>query len=125
MLISAVTHPWPGGIAWYYNASSIPVVRALLAKTLAWPFGSLAIETASRGVFAPAAMPADYVDRAAIKLVLGIGDPLVGRLLLFDAQTATFTEVALRRDPQCPVCGDDPTITEYIDYVEFCNPVRA
>jgi pimeloyl-ACP methyl ester carboxylesterase len=70
VLISAVTHPWPGGIAWHYNASAIPVVRTLLANTLAFPFGSLVIESASRGVFAPAAMPADYIDRAAIKLVL-------------------------------------------------------
>jgi molybdopterin/thiamine biosynthesis adenylyltransferase/rhodanese-related sulfurtransferase len=61
----------------------------------------------------------------AIKLVLGIGEPLIGRLLLFDAQTTTFTEVALRRDPNCPVCGESPTITDYVDYVEFCNPVRA
>jgi molybdopterin/thiamine biosynthesis adenylyltransferase/rhodanese-related sulfurtransferase len=57
----------------------------------------------------------------ALKLVLGIGDPLVGRLQLFDALGATFTEVALRRDPECPVCGEHPTITEYIDYIEFCS----
>ena len=56
----------------------------------------------------------------ALKLALGIGDPLVGRLLIFDALQATFTEIALRRDPDCPVCGENPTITEYIDYVEFC-----
>jgi molybdopterin/thiamine biosynthesis adenylyltransferase len=56
----------------------------------------------------------------ALKLALGIGNPLIGRLLLFDALTATFDEVALRRDPACPVCGDSPTITEYVDYVEFC-----
>jgi sulfur-carrier protein adenylyltransferase/sulfurtransferase len=56
----------------------------------------------------------------ALKLVLGIGDSLVGRLLLFDALDTTFTEVSLRRDPSCPVCGESPTITEYIDYVEFC-----
>jgi molybdopterin/thiamine biosynthesis adenylyltransferase len=56
----------------------------------------------------------------ALKLALGIGDPLVGRLLLFDALGMTFTEVALRRDPDCPVCGEHPTITEYVDYVEFC-----
>jgi molybdopterin/thiamine biosynthesis adenylyltransferase/rhodanese-related sulfurtransferase len=61
----------------------------------------------------------------AIKLALGIGEPLIGRLLMFDALATTFTEVALRRDPDCPVCGESPTITEYIDYVEFCNPVRA
>jgi molybdopterin/thiamine biosynthesis adenylyltransferase len=61
----------------------------------------------------------------ALKLVLGIGEPLVGRLLLFDALAGSFTEVTLRRDPACPVCGDDPTITEYIDYVEFCQGLRA
>ena len=57
----------------------------------------------------------------ALKLALGIGDTLVGRLLLFDALTATFAEVKVRRDPECPVCGDSPTITEYVDYVEFCQ----
>jgi adenylyltransferase/sulfurtransferase len=60
----------------------------------------------------------------ALKLALGIGEPLVGRLLLFDALTTEFSEVNLRRDPNCPVCGEHPTITEYIDYVEFCTGVR-
>jgi molybdopterin/thiamine biosynthesis adenylyltransferase/rhodanese-related sulfurtransferase len=57
----------------------------------------------------------------ALKLCLGIGEPLVGRLLLFDALATDFSEVTLRRDPACPVCGDSPTITEYVDYVEFCS----
>ena len=57
----------------------------------------------------------------ALKLALGIGDPLIGRLLLFDALETTFTEVKLKRDPSCPVCGENPTITEYVDYVEFCS----
>jgi molybdopterin/thiamine biosynthesis adenylyltransferase/rhodanese-related sulfurtransferase len=57
----------------------------------------------------------------ALKLVLGIGETLAGRLLLFDALSADFSEVSLRRDPTCPVCGEHPTITEYIDYVEFCQ----
>jgi len=56
----------------------------------------------------------------ALKLALGAGEPLVGRLLLFDALDTQFTEITLRRDPDCPVCGDHPTITDYIDYVEFC-----
>jgi molybdopterin/thiamine biosynthesis adenylyltransferase/rhodanese-related sulfurtransferase len=56
-----------------------------------------------------------------LKLVLELGEPLVGRLLLYDALAASFDEVAVRRDPACPVCGDDPTITEYVDYVEFCD----
>ncbi|HEX2303911.1 MAG TPA: molybdopterin-synthase adenylyltransferase MoeB, partial [Gaiella sp.] len=57
----------------------------------------------------------------ALKLVLGKGDTLAGRLLLFDALGTTFDEVAIRRNPECPVCGEHPTITEYIDYVEFCQ----
>jgi molybdopterin/thiamine biosynthesis adenylyltransferase/rhodanese-related sulfurtransferase len=56
----------------------------------------------------------------ALKLALGVGEPLVGRLLLFDALETEFTEISLRRDPECPVCGDNPTITDYVDYVEFC-----
>ena len=55
-----------------------------------------------------------------LKLVLGIGEPLVGRLLLYDALAGSFDEVSVRRDPNCPVCGDSPTITEYVDYAEFC-----
>jgi molybdopterin/thiamine biosynthesis adenylyltransferase len=61
----------------------------------------------------------------ALKLTLGVGAPLIGRLVLFDALSASFTEVQLRRDPACPVCGESPTITEYIDYVEFCQGVGA
>jgi sulfur-carrier protein adenylyltransferase/sulfurtransferase len=57
----------------------------------------------------------------ALKLSLQIGEPLIGRLMLFDALSARFDEVAVRRDPNCPVCGEHPTITEYIDYVEFCG----
>jgi molybdopterin/thiamine biosynthesis adenylyltransferase/rhodanese-related sulfurtransferase len=57
----------------------------------------------------------------AIKLAAGIGDPLVGRLLLFDALSTEFNEVRIERNPECPVCGDHPTITSYIDYVEFCQ----
>ncbi len=60
----------------------------------------------------------------ALKLALGIGEPLVGRLLLFDALAAEFNEVAIRRDPECPVCGEHPTITDYVDYVEFCAGTR-
>jgi molybdopterin/thiamine biosynthesis adenylyltransferase/rhodanese-related sulfurtransferase len=61
----------------------------------------------------------------ALKLALGIGHPLVGRLLIFEALEGTFTEIALRRDPECPVCGENPTITDYIDYIEFCAGGRT
>jgi molybdopterin/thiamine biosynthesis adenylyltransferase len=56
----------------------------------------------------------------ALKLIIGAGEPLIGRLLLFDALPTEFSEVRLQRDPTCPVCGDNPSITEYVDYVEFC-----
>jgi sulfur-carrier protein adenylyltransferase/sulfurtransferase len=57
----------------------------------------------------------------ALKLALGIGDPLIGRLLLVDALASDFSEVRVAKNPNCPVCGEHPTITEYIDYVEFCT----
>jgi molybdopterin/thiamine biosynthesis adenylyltransferase/rhodanese-related sulfurtransferase len=56
-----------------------------------------------------------------VKLILGIGEPLVGRLLLYDALGMRFRELKLRRNSECPVCGDHPTITKLIDYQEFCG----
>ncbi len=58
-----------------------------------------------------------------IKLLTGIGEPLIGRLLLYDALSMRFRELKLRRNPSCPVCGDHPTITELIDYEQFCGIV--
>ena len=61
----------------------------------------------------------------ALKLALGIGEPLVGRLPDVRRARRDLTEISLRRDPDCPVCGENPTITEYVDYVEFCaGPTR-
>jgi len=57
----------------------------------------------------------------ALKLILDRGDSLAGRLLLFDALGTTLDEVTVRKNPDCPVCGETPTITDYVDYVEFCN----
>lgn len=57
----------------------------------------------------------------ALKLLLGIGEPLVGRLLLLDALGMAFREVAVEQDPSCPLCGEDPSITDLIDYEEFCG----
>ncbi len=56
-----------------------------------------------------------------IKLILGSGEPLVGRLLLFDALAMRFRELKLRKNPDCPLCGDHRTITKLIDYEEFCG----
>jgi adenylyltransferase/sulfurtransferase len=57
----------------------------------------------------------------AVKLILGRGRPLVGRLILYDALEMTFREFKVRRNPKCPVCGDHPTITKLIDYEQFCG----
>src|SRR5947207_3213981 len=56
-----------------------------------------------------------------IKLILGAGDPLIGRLLLIDALGMKFRELKLRKNPDCPACGKNPTITKLIDYQEFCG----
>ncbi|MFN7984857.1 MAG: molybdopterin-synthase adenylyltransferase MoeB [Vicinamibacterales bacterium] len=57
----------------------------------------------------------------AIKLLTGIGEPLVGRFLIYDALRMRFRELKLRKDPDCPVCGTNPTVTKLIDYEEFCG----
>ncbi len=57
----------------------------------------------------------------AVKLILGQGEPLIGRLLLYDALRMRFQEFKIRRNPKCPLCGDQPTITKLIDYEQFCG----
>ncbi|NOX61850.1 MAG: molybdopterin-synthase adenylyltransferase MoeB [Chloroflexi bacterium] len=62
----------------------------------------------------------------AIKLIVGIGEPLVGRLLMYDALDQSFRTLNVQRDPNCPLCGDNPTVTELIDYEQFCGlPPRS
>ncbi|HET7695354.1 MAG TPA: molybdopterin-synthase adenylyltransferase MoeB [Vicinamibacterales bacterium] len=61
----------------------------------------------------------------AIKLILGVGRPLVGRLLLYDAFNMAFRELKLRRDPDCPICGEHPSIRALIDYDQFCGITPA
>ena len=56
-----------------------------------------------------------------VKLILGVGDSLSGRLLLVDALSMEFRTVKLKRNPDCPLCGDNPTVTELIDYIAFCG----
>ncbi len=61
----------------------------------------------------------------AVKLIVGIGEPLIGRLLHFDALKMKFREFKLRRDPKCPVCSANPTVTDLIDYEQFCGVPQA
>ncbi len=60
-----------------------------------------------------------------VKLILGAGKPLVGRLLLYDALDMTFREMKVRKSPSCPICGPKPTIRELIDYEQFCGVASA
>ncbi|HTR69470.1 MAG TPA: adenylyltransferase/sulfurtransferase MoeZ [Mycobacteriales bacterium] len=59
----------------------------------------------------------------AIKVLTGIGEPLVGRLMIYDALEMTYRSVKVRKDPECPLCGKNPTITELIDYEAFCGAI--
>ncbi|HKR68746.1 MAG TPA: adenylyltransferase/sulfurtransferase MoeZ [Streptosporangiaceae bacterium] len=61
----------------------------------------------------------------AIKLLTGIGDPLVGRLMIYDALEMNYRSLNIKKDPDCPICGENPTITELIDYDAFCGVVSA
>ncbi|GAB4550614.1 MAG: molybdopterin-synthase adenylyltransferase MoeB [Anaerolineae bacterium] len=57
----------------------------------------------------------------AIKLILGIGEPMIGRMLIYDALGMTFETIKIRKNPNCPVCGEHPTLTQLIDYEDFCG----
>ncbi len=70
VLLAAVTHPWPGGIAWYYTLGAMPLVGPLFARVAALPVGELLLEAGARDVFLPQAMPSDYLQGAGIRLVL-------------------------------------------------------
>jgi molybdopterin/thiamine biosynthesis adenylyltransferase/rhodanese-related sulfurtransferase len=61
----------------------------------------------------------------AIKLIMGIGEPLIGRFLIYDALRMKFRELKLKKDPDCPVCGTNPTVTALIDYEQFCGVAPA
>src|SRR6185437_13101460 len=59
----------------------------------------------------------------AIKLLTGIGEPLLGRLMVYDALEMTYRTIKIRKDPNCAICGENPTVTELIDYDDFCGAV--
>jgi len=61
----------------------------------------------------------------AVKIILGIGEPLIGRFVIYDALKMRFRELKLRKDPDCPVCGTNPTVTALIDYEQFCGMPAA
>jgi molybdopterin/thiamine biosynthesis adenylyltransferase/rhodanese-related sulfurtransferase len=113
-----VFQPFPGARAEGAGSEQGPCYRCLFHEP---PPPELAPSCAEAGVLGvlPGVIGTIQANEV-LKLLLGVGEPLVGRYLLFDALDATFREVKLRRDPKCPACGEHPTITEYIDYEGFC-----
>ncbi len=113
-----VFQPFPGPRAGGAGSEQGPCYRCLFHEP---PPPELAPSCAEAGVLGvlPGVIGTIQANEV-LKLLLGIGEPLIGRYLLFDALDATFREVKLRRDPKCPACGEHPTITEYIDYEGFC-----
>lgn len=70
VFVAPASHPWPGGVTWYYTAATLRVLGPVFAYTLAWPVGSLVLRAAARGVFSPEPMPTDYPRRARVPLTL-------------------------------------------------------
>ena len=107
------------GQAAVFGAEGGPCYRCLFREP---PPAELAPSCADAGVFGVLPGIVGTIQATeTIKLILGSGEPLIGRILLIDALQMRFRELTIRRDPSCPVCGDEPTITELIDYEEFCG----
>jgi adenylyltransferase/sulfurtransferase len=66
-----------------------------------------------------------FQSNEAIKLITGIGDSLIGQLVIYDALEAQVRKVRIRKDPNCAVCGENPTVTELIDYEAFCGTISV
>ncbi|MEA3198678.1 MAG: sulfur-carrier protein adenylyltransferase/sulfurtransferase [Thermoplasmata archaeon] len=107
------------GQASVFDARKGPCYRCLYAKP---PPPGLVPSCAEGGVLGvlPGIMGSIQASEA-IKLIIGRGEPLIGKLLLYDALDQSFTKLQLAKDPACPICGKDATITELIDYEEFCG----
>jgi adenylyltransferase/sulfurtransferase len=107
------------GQAAVFDARVGPCYRCLYAEP---PPPGLVPSCAEGGVFGvlPGVIGAIQATEA-IKLIIGQGKPLIGRLLLYDALSMRFQELKLRKNPACPVCGENPTIRQLIDYEAFCG----
>jgi adenylyltransferase/sulfurtransferase len=102
-----------------FGAEDGPCYRCLFREP---PPAELAPSCADAGVFGVLPGIVGTIQATeTIKLILGQGRPLIGRILLIDALQMQFRELSIRADPSCPVCGESPTITELIDYEEFCG----
>ena len=102
-----------------FYAEEGPCYRCLFPEP---PPPGMVPSCAEGGVFGviPGAIGAGQATEA-IKLITGVGEPLIGRMLIYDALEARWQTVKVNKDPECPVCGKNPTVTELIDYEEFCG----
>jgi sulfur-carrier protein adenylyltransferase/sulfurtransferase len=118
-LVYGSIYQWEGQASVFLSGQETPCYRCLFPEP---PPPGTVPSCAEGGVFGvlPGIIGSIQATEA-IKLILGVGEPLVGRLLLYDALRNEFTTVKLRWDPDCPVCGKHPTVTELIDYEAFCG----
>jgi pimeloyl-ACP methyl ester carboxylesterase len=114
VLVSPVTHPWPGGVAWYYDLAATPVVGPLFARTLAPLAGRLLMEGGIRGSFAPESPPPDYAQRSATPLVLrprqfeANAQDVADLLVHVEAQAGEYGRIAA---PTTVIHGESDTVT--------------
>jgi pimeloyl-ACP methyl ester carboxylesterase len=115
VLIAAVTHPWKGGLDWHYNVGATPVVGAAFARAAALPVGEVLLEIGARGVFLPQAMPADYLARAGIRLLLRPAEFVANAQDVAALKAFVTTQVPHYRDiamPTVVLTGDaDKTVS--------------
>ncbi len=118
-LVYGSIYQWEGQASVFLPGPDTPCYRCLFPEP---PPPGTVPSCAEGGVFGVLPGIVGSIQAAeAIKLVLGTGELLVGKLLLYDALRNEFTTVKLRWDPDCPVCGKHPTVTELIDYEAFCG----
>ncbi|WP_287927965.1 ThiF family adenylyltransferase, partial [Thermus sp.] len=122
-LVYGAIYQFDGQIAVFHHKTPEgemgPCYRCLFSKP---PSPGSVPSCAEAGVFGVLpAVVGSLMAAEALKVLLGIGKPLAGSLLLYDALEGQFRKLALRRNPVCPVCGDHPTQRELIDYEAFCG----
>lgn len=129
VLLAPVTHPWPGGIAWYYHVAAAPVLGSLFVNTAAIPVGLSALEPGATSVFAPQPMPADYLEKARIALLMrpatfAANAQDVSALHAFvSRQQARYGQIAV---PTSIITGDvDDTVSPTIHSAAIARQIRG
>lgn len=118
-LVYGSIYQWEGQATVFLPGRDSPCYRCLFPEP---PPPGTVPSCAEGGVFGVLPGIVGSIQAAeAIKLITGVGEPLVGHLLIFDSHQMEFTKVKVRWDPECPVCGKEPTVTELIDYDQFCG----